>query len=248
MLLASILISSSPGDESQDLPPLVAENIESLKAAHPDLPHRLFVEQDVIDLLRKKFPPAVLNAYSTLQPFAYRADLARYCILYEFGGIYADLAYFIVDAIPISEGWPVFFRGNLVSAPWDTSNGLIFAPPRHKALKRAIEMVCINVKRRYYGLNGLCPTGPALLGKAVASTCEAEEVLSGEAKLLLRENVEKLAPKLSLPEGERIHCQVLNRRLIAVKRKGLQSQGLAELGITTGNLYLQYWANKEVYS
>lgn len=248
MLLSSVLITSSQGQDPPDLPPIIAENIESLKNHHPGLPHRFFMDEDVIKLLKEKFPKAVLNAYSALQPYAYKADLARYCILYEFGGLYADLSYFIVRAIPMSNDRPVVFRGNLVSSPWDTSNGLIFAPPKHKALKRAIEMVCANVQRRYYGLNGLCPTGPALFGKAVASTCEAEEILTGIAWLVARGEAARRVPSLPLPEGARIHCQFLNGELVAVKRKGLHSQGLIELGVTTGNLYRQFWVNKEVYS
>ena len=72
--------------------------------------------------------------------------------------------------------------------------------------------------------------------------------MTGTAKLLPREVVAQLVPSLPLPQGNRIHCQFLNNKLVAVKRKGLQSQGLIELGVTTGNLYRQFWMNKEVYS
>src|SRR3954463_9934196 len=96
MLLASVLITSPDAPDDGALPPIIAENIESLKAHHPALEHRLFRERDVVAVLEDKFPREVLDSYFALRPFAYRADLARYCILHEHGGLYADLSYYLV--------------------------------------------------------------------------------------------------------------------------------------------------------
>lgn len=246
MLLSSILITSDDGDPA--LPPLILENIASLKAHHPGLPHRLFREDDVVALLEDKFPREVRDSYFALRPYSYRADLARYCILHEFGGLYADLSYFLVQPIPIADDRPVVFRGNLVSAPWDTSVGLVFAPPKHKAIERAIELVCANVKRRYYGSTPLCPTSTALFGKALAETCEAEEIETGWAKLLARQRAEQRAPRVPLPDSPMIHCQFLHKTLVAVKRKRPVAPGLIELGVSTGNIYREMWKSREVYS
>ena len=248
MLLSSILITSSEGDGDRTLPPIVEDNVESLKRKHSELEHRLFLQDDVIELLQAKFPGHVLEAYLALKPYAYRADLARYCILHEFGGLYADLSYFFVGQVPMPEDQLVVFRGNLMSSPWDTSNAIIYAPAKHKAFERAIELVCANVKRRYYGLTALCPTGPALFGKALAMTCEAEELLTGTASLLKAEPVEQIVPNLRFPKNALVHCQFLKRTMIAVKRKGVLSSGLIELGVTTGNAYRELWDNRQVYS
>lgn len=246
MLLSSILITSS--EDHEPLPPVIEENIASLKSKHPALEHRLFRQADVIQLLEKYFSKEVVDAFHGLRPFAYRADLARYCILHEFGGLYADLSYFFVSSVPMPEDRAVVFRGNLVSSPWDTSNGIIYSPPRHKALERAIEMVCANVKRRYYGLTPLCPTGPVIFGKALATTCEAEELITGNAQLLDRESAAQRIPDFSLPKGERIHCQFLKETLVAIKRKPLLSPGLASMGVSTGNVYRELWIGRGVYS
>ena len=247
MLLSSVLITAPDGHDNGALPPIIAENIASLKAHHPELDHRLFREADAVALIEEKFPREVLDAYFALRPFAYRADLARYCILHEHGGLYADLSYFVVRPVPMPEDRAVVFRGNLMSAPWDTSNGLIYAPPRHKALALAIELVCANVKRRYYGLTGLCPTGPALFGKALAATCEAEELMTGSALLMHRGTIITLAPDPELPNAQFIHSLYLDRELVAIKRKRPTARGLVELGVTTGNLYRDLWEQREVY-
>ena len=248
MLLSSVLITSGNGDGNANLSPILRENIASLKRHHSDLTHKMFLREDASQLIKNKFPSEVWAAYCALMPCAYQADLARYCILYEYGGLYADLSYYFVAPIPMPEGRGVVFRGNLVSAPWDTSNGLMFLPPKHKALKHAIDLICANVQRRYYGLSALCPTGPALFGKALAATCEAEELITGLAALIPRAKVEQLAPDLQLPQGSHIHCQTLGGKLVAVKRKRLLSPGLVEFGITTGNSYRDLWKNREVYN
>lgn len=246
MLLSNVLIASG-GEADRALPPAVEENVDTFKALHPDLEYRLFLEEDVLELLKDKFTDPVQQAYQSLKPFAYRADLARYCILFEYGGLYADLSYYFVRPVPMPKNIPVVFRGNLVSAPWDTSNGIIYMPPRHKALAQAIKMVCANVQRRYFGATALCPTGPALFGKALATTCEAEEIITGRASLTKREQVQHLVPHMVLPGDDHIHCQSLKEGLVAVKRKPLASTGLGELGITTGNAYREMWEKRQVY-
>ena len=248
MLLSNILITDSGAEAAADLPRIVQQNVASFKAFHDEHDYRLFLEQDVIDLIRDKFPPSVLEAYYALKPYAYRADLARYCLLHEYGGLYADLSYFFVASVPMPEDRLTVFRGNLVSSPWDTSNGIIYAPPGHKVFECAIDLVCANVKRRYYGSTSLCPTGPVVWGKALAMTCEAEELISGLASLQVRAKVQRRVPGLSLPEGERIHTQTLKDELIAVKRKSYNSPGLTELGIADGNTYRDMWHDKDVYA
>lgn len=247
MLLSNILITSSPDDGEHILPAVLKQNVESLKRQHPELPYRLFVERDVIELIEQKFTPEIMTAYHAMRPFSYRSDLARYCILYEYGGVYADLSYFFLGPVTGDGDRPVVFRGNLVSAPWDTSSGLVFSPPKHKAFQRAIELLCANVEKRYYGLNALCPTGPTLLGKALASTCEAEELTTGHAKHVERETVKQLVPNLLLPRGPHIHCQYLGGAIVAIKRKAILGRGLEGFGITTGNTYRDIWGAGEVY-
>jgi hypothetical protein len=248
MILASIFITSAGGAGGPDLPPIVQENIASLREFHPDLPHRLFLSEDIKELLEHRFSADVLKAFRSLRPYAYKADLARYCILYEFGGIYADLSYLFVDSLPAGGDSPIIFRDFLISSPWDTSIGLIYAPPRHKALERAIQMVIANVARAYYGSTCLCPTGPALFGKALAATCEAEELVTGGAFLGDRGLLQASFPGHSLPDKEALHCLRLGERLIAIKRKRLGSPGVADLGMANENLYYEMWGRREIYA
>jgi hypothetical protein len=250
MILTSIFIGPSGSGEDIELPPMVAENIASFKHHHPNLPHKLFSGEDIETFLEAKFPREVQNAYRSLKPFAYKADLARYCILQEMGGVYADLSLFSVRPLPFDGEKPVVFQDLIWSAPWDTSNSLIAAPPRHKALERAIEMVCANVERRYYGPTFLCPTGPALFGQAVAGTCAAEDLVVGMSGVLPRKQLSKEFPDSLLPKAGGAHCLVLcgdPPKLVAIKRKPWHVVGLAELGIADSDDYAARWKNRDVY-
>jgi hypothetical protein len=248
VILASIYIGPPGRGEDLALPPLVQENIASLKRHHPGLPHRLFSGEDIGAFLEEKFPREVLNAYNALRPNAYKADLARYCIIHELGGIYADLSFVILRPLPLRDGRPVVFRDLIFSAPWDTSNSLIASPARHKALERAIEMVCANVKSGYYGSTNLCPTGPALFGKALAETCNPEELITGISVATLREQLGKEFPGLALPDAPRAHCLRFGRKVvIAIKRKRIGVSGLGSLGIAGSDDYAALWNDRAVY-
>lgn len=247
MILSSVLITSDDPVDPSQLPPLVDENIASLKSNHPEMPFRLFQQDEVVALIESKFSKEVLDAYFAMAPFAFRADLARYCILHEYGGLYADLSYYFINPVPFEPGRLTVFRGNLVSSPWDTSNGIIFAPPKHFVFEKVIELLCANVARKYYGQTALCPTGPVLWGKALAISCEAEDVYPGFASLRNRNSVLGEYPNAPLPSDRVIHTQIHRRDLIAVKRKPLLSKGLNGIGIESGNSYRDMWFAREVY-
>lgn len=229
------------------LPPLILENMSSLRKHHPDIPHRLFKLEELQSFLSDKFPREVFNAFMALKPYAFKADLARYCLMYEHGGVYADLSYCLLQPLPLDPQRVVVFRDFMWSSPWDTSNGLFSAPPKHGAFAQAIELICANVRRNYYGPTSLCPTGPALFGKALAMSCEAQDILTGSAELVEKNAVKEVAPDLDLPSDERSHCLTLENRLMAVKRKRMGSPGLTDFGVATDGGYYELWRAGDIY-
>jgi hypothetical protein len=244
VILASILITS-PEHQNQNLPVKVLENIASFKSAHPDIEHRLFTGPLIRDFLSEHFGADVLFAYDSLKPYAYKADLARYCLLYHFGGVYADIScYFLKSWLPQTDpsdqGRIAVFMGG-VYAPWEVTSSIFSAPARHKALAKAIDLVCANVRDRNHGSTALCPTGPVLFGKAIALTCEVGEITLGRAILVAPSS--QLARRIS----EATIGFVFGDRMIAVKRKkGGAPQ--SELGVSGGNEYVKLWRARDVYA
>lgn len=254
MILASILITSNE-DEEVHLPAIVAENINSFKHVHPNLPHRLFTNSSIRQLIRQHFDAGVLDAYDKLKPFSFKADLAKYCIMYVYGGVYADIGIYFFnpwsprvlasvtdphEETPGSRMRLGLFRDFQSSSVWDTVCGLFSAPPRQEAFLVAIRMICDNVKARYYGKSCLCLTGPTLFGKAIASSCSAEQIVAGDSRWVApQEKLKKLITEQS-------HSFVFRNKIIAIRRKR-GAGSLDELGVTGGNTYYDMWVSRDVY-
>lgn len=235
VILANILITADDRG-NHPLPELVQANIASFREQHRGLDHHFFDGESARAFLQSRYGTEVLTAFDSLKPYAYKADLARYCILHEYGGVYADLSFFFQKPVNFDGKRLAIFRDFMSSTPWDTSNGIFAAPPRHKALAKAIELVCANVRRQYYGPSSLCPTGPTLFGKAIALTCEAEELIMGRA--MWREPTRPGEPKY--------HCMTSFGQTIAIKRKTVPGS-ITELGISTGNNYHNLWVARDIY-
>ena len=220
--LFSILIADRPAGAPLSLPPAVERNIASFQAHHPGMAHRLFDDEAIRDFLRHHMEADIVWAYEQLLPYAYRADLARLCLLYEFGGVYADLSVFFHAGWPIRPGKLAVFRDRAVIAPWIVSNTVISAPPRFAALEAAIRMIVSNCQRRYRGASALCPTGPVLFGKAIATCCEPQQVHLGEVvNAAGRDSTEAL-----------VFVDATDGAMIAYRTK--TRAGMAELGFELG--------------
>jgi mannosyltransferase OCH1-like enzyme len=147
---------------NKTLPVRMAQNILSLKKNNPRFQYYLFDDNDCERFIRNHFDPEVVNAYTTLIPGAYKADLWRYCVLYKRGGIYMDIKYghlnhFKLITLTEKEHWVLDRNGQ------DIYNALIAVKPGNPILLRAIQQVVENVKNRYYGQSHLDPTGPSML-------------------------------------------------------------------------------------
>lgn len=112
----------------------------------------------------------IFNAYMTLNPGAYKADLFRLCILYERGGVYVDaetLPY--VSIREMMRGVNSEFISVLDSGSDGIHNGLIISTPRHPFLRSCIERIIKTVESRSYEDGTLSITGPVCLARSINS-------------------------------------------------------------------------------
>ncbi|MBM1222456.1 hypothetical protein JQU17_19790 [Ponticoccus sp. SC2-23] len=230
------IIIQDRDDDASGLPDQLTENVESFTRQHPDISHHVLFNDEIEARLHDGFPPEVLQAYRTLVPYAYKADLARYCILYLQGGIYFDISINFQAPLPVEDGRLTVFRDIMSAAPSDCLNGLIYSPPGHPALQKTIETCIANVHSEYYGPNHMAPTGPVLFGRCLAMTCAPEELNPGTGLLL---NPTDPLPTLLFDHPG---CP---SRLVAHRRKtgpGLDGKGLAK-----GNVYGVIWKTRGIY-
>ena len=147
-----------------DMPLRISRNLDSFRDCHPKMLHQLYSIDLAREFITKYFDHSVLHAFESLRPLAYKADLFRYCLLYQLGGIYADLSlHFYRPVISHnSHSRIVVFRDVASRAPWILSNSLIASHPYMPVFMACIEKIVAHVAKDYYGVTPLCPTGPNL--------------------------------------------------------------------------------------
>lgn len=220
---------------SDILPARISANIDSFKQAHPGFSHHLYGHDALVAFLEDKFGKEVTETYHRLVPKAYKADLARYCLLYVHGGVYADLACHFWR--PIVRQAPTklhIFRDGFSAAPWIVSNAIIAAPRNLPLFEELIKNIIRHCHENYYGFNPLCPTGPNLFGRCIATHSRLDELEAGEA---IKINKNPSTPSLAyiLPNGE----------ILAVSCK--LGAGLRSLGAPFHEDYNDIYAKKGIY-
>lgn len=133
-----------------------------------DYQYRYFDSNDCRDFIASNFNRDVLDAYDTLIPGAYKADLWRYCILYINGGVYADSAMICKTSLrDFIDKDDEFITAIDQGVKGGIYNAFICSTQKNPILKRAIDLVVQRVSNREYGYRDLYPTGPIALGDAI---------------------------------------------------------------------------------
>ena len=211
------------------LPPPAAEEIRSRAGGDP---YRMWFLDDARALISDVYGLEVLTAFDILQSFSYKADLARYCILNHVGGIYIDLS--VTDFLGFDVGDYEFvgFRdANSAETSWRVSTGMFYSTKDSPILWASISECVANVRRRFYGKDPLFPTGPSVLGRAVANRSAEARVQIGDVWWLKRRR-----NKYTLPgQGVIARGKVGGRRLGGVS------------GVPGGNNYNVMWRERTIY-
>ena len=177
----SIIIQNIPENYSEDiplqvfqtwntknLPTKMKETVEYNKINNPDITFYLYDDNDCRDFIKSNFDLSVIDAFDTLKPGAYKADLWRYCILYQYGGAYIDIKFKCKNNFKLQNimkgnfvvaDRPSFFRRN-----FGIYNAFMIFNKRNPFLLKAIQKTVDNVQKRKYCHSELYVTGPGMLG------------------------------------------------------------------------------------
>ncbi len=130
-------------------------------------------DDDVHAYIAARWPQA-LEAYDSLVPGAFKADLWRLLVVYEFGGVYADLGFMFTE--PIAEALVHFDTDELVlviDVPHGRQEAIyqafLAAYARHPVILAMIDAVLDNVVMQDYGQDMLDITGPMAIAKVFRS-------------------------------------------------------------------------------
>ena len=179
---------------SFDLPPVLASNVESLKANNPSWEHRFYDNSSIESYILEYYGRAMLNYYNRIDRTygVARADLFRYLVVYRDGGIYLDIkSRFdrpINDVLheddvyvlsqwrngpdELHEGWGLHIDLEDI-ARGEFQQWHVIAAPGHPFLRAVIEQVIYNIehyKLRQTGVGWtgvIRTTGPIAYSRAI---------------------------------------------------------------------------------
>jgi hypothetical protein len=215
-------------DHDAPIPPR-AEEIRSRVGG--DL-YRLWSLDDTRALIGDVYGSEVLRTFDMLRPYSYKADLARYCITNHFGGAYLDLSVNDFRGFDVGDFDFVGFRDpNNDATSWKVATHMFYSTKESPILRACIAECVENVNRRFYGKDPHFPTGPSVLGRAIASCSVEMKVQIGDFWALKGRRA-----KYTLPgQG------VIGRGKVAGRNLGGVS------GVRGGNNYNLMWQEGTIY-
>lgn len=225
------------GKISDNLNDYLKDNIELTKKYYSNYDYVLYDWDKIIKFIQDNFEDEVLWAFHYLNPYTYKVDLARYCLMYKLGGFYFDVG--LKPYSPINPGNYdlIVFRdipkyaninNNVAVAP-----GALYAKPGNIIFKNCIDKIIQNCKNHYYGYNALEPTGPILFGQKIAELGVNPNIYMGL--------VTELTPDRYIPNG----ALILNDGTIVAFGKPKWSK---MSGVANGtNNYSDMYDSKVVY-
>jgi mannosyltransferase OCH1-like enzyme len=217
-------------ENNQKLPELLQDRVDLIKAFYPEMKHVLYDMDSLRNFIQENFDKNVVHAFDSLNPYAYKADLGRYCLLYIFGGWYFDISIKLNLKLNLNKDINGLFYRDMAfnlfnqfgsSCPYAISNAIIFSKMKNEIFQLAIEKVVKNCKDKCYGDNCLWPTGPFLLGKALAEINSLKDYIFGDFLPLtpLHEN-KNLA--FVFPNGL-VHAYFKDKQLVDFGAQGINN-------------------------
>lgn len=236
MQISQIFLSTDP---SEELSPFLKHATGTINACFPDAEHVIYSNDTLRAFIAKNYGEEVAWAYDCLTPFSYKADLGRFCLLNKLGGWYFDIGVRAFNAVDLGDRIEFLaFRDiqRFSYTSWACATTVLYSKPNNQALQHAIEMIVENCKKQYYGITPLCPTGPTLLGRALAVNGSQVNFVYGDYL------------ELTPTHGQKNRAFVLPDGTIMAWSKPAGGGDLTGLGAKGVNNYNELWATRKVYA
>jgi mannosyltransferase OCH1-like enzyme len=236
MHISQIFLSNNP---SEELSPFLKYATSTVDACFPEAQHKIYSNEELRSFIADNYGEEVVWAYDTLTPFSYKADLGRFCLLNKLGGWYFDIGVRAFNAVDLGDRIEFLaFRDiqRFSYTSWACATTVLYSKPNNAALQTAIEMIVANCVEQYYGITPLCPTGPTLLGKALAANGSQANFVYGDY-LELTPTHDQKNRAFVLPDGT-----------IMAWSKPAGGGDLTKLGAKGVNNYNELWAARKVYA
>jgi hypothetical protein len=223
---------------------------EQIKKLYPNEEYHLYSGEELEEIIKNNFDDDVYISYKKLKPYSYKGDLARYCLLYLYGGLYIDLNIKLINTISDLDKLNFFAFRDIVKSSkrsWSVATSIIFATKKSKIMKKCIDIIVENCKNEYYGISVLDVSACIVLGKAIMTSNEDINFISTTGELCY------INPQKE--ENYNYHIAFLmdnDDKIIAYRKpviKNIDNRGdISCFGFTGTNNYIEMWKNKDVYN
>jgi hypothetical protein len=222
---------------------------EQIKKLYPNEEYHLYSGEELEEIIKSNFDTDVYKSYQKLKPYACKADLARYCLLYLYGGLYVDLNIKLINTIPDLDKLYFFAFRDIVKSSkrsWSVANSIIFSTKKSKIMKKCIDIIVENCKNEYYGISVLDVSACIVLGKAIMTSNEDINFIATNGELC------QINPQKEKNFTYNIAFLMdKDDKIIAYRKpviKNIDNCGnISCFGFTETNNYIEMWKNNEVY-
>lgn len=237
MQVNQIFLSSNP---SEELSPFLQMATQSVANVVPNAQHKIYFKEELSTWILNEYGNSMHKAFEKLIPYAYKADLARYLLLYRYGGWYFDISIRVVNGgVAVPEEIDMVTFSDLAQhtfVSYGCNNGIIYAKPNNNILKDAFESAYKNIQEENFGRNSLYPTGPICFGKSVAKFADSQNIITGTF-LELTPGFQNRNKAFILNDGT----------LFALHKPGNSSGDLNNLGVKGSNNYGLLYEARNIY-
>lgn len=216
--------------------------------------YHLYCGEEIENIIKNNFDKDVLTSYKMLKPYSFKADLAKYCLLYLYGGFYFDLPIFFLSQIPCLDDFNFFAfrdRSSHSLKTWLVASGIMYSKPKCPIMKTCIDIVINHCKEKFYGID---VSGPAVLGESIVLNYKKidKHFVLGERMKIPNEYlnvIKKRFPEIcddmfdNITEG---FVSDLSDDLICLC-KPTNSGDIESLGFKETNNYREMWSQRDVY-
>jgi mannosyltransferase OCH1-like enzyme len=194
------------------IPDAIHKNIQTTKTLYADYEHTLYNLEMCRQVVKDTLGNANLVLFDKIRPYAFKADLARYIILYNKGGYYYDVGFSPNFKFESYDSAFIYPTHHTVKSNCFINGFMSFNKTQHSFLKCAIDTCLNNIHNNYYGNHPLDITGPTMLYQ-----CDHSEVTKG-TPVLYNDNLQLKA--------------VHNNQIHFLSKQLSHSASLTQLGAT----------------
>lgn len=229
---------------------------EQLLKLYPNSEYHLYSGDEIESILKENFEEDVYISYKRLKPYACRADLARLCLLYLYGGLYVDLNLYFLSRIEYLEHLNFLaFRDlpELSLQSWAVQNGIMYSEKGSSVTKNAINLIVKHCKTNYYGLQCVDVSATTVLGRAIVQSLPSDRIYTpGQLTSFSPESLpESLFDEIEKFGYNRFSGVMLgfvsNDNILIALRKPCGGGDIESMGFSGTNNYVKMWENRDVF-